>query len=647
MNSLYDLCEYGYKPKDIGKLREYGITVDDFYISKKNSNQYYIKAKKIYEKHKGVFEKNSVYELLEYGISISIVQKLKSKVTIEQIKEYSDEYLKKMYDIKYSTISKIRNCGYFNNYDNAIKIIKKNEKKEEIVRLKEYGVTQTIINKIISNHLEIKDILFWNIDEIMMNLDISKATAYKMQCGLENYKIKNHIKNPLNKELCLFLQEKSKYSYISINDIIEYFKDYSEEEIKLTLESLIEKNIINYRDNSYRYTFLNLKEIISKIGNEKLKDMVVLKLQGKSLQEIANKYGITRERVRQIENKFMLNIIVEEDIFRDIVEEYNFNKNEFMLIFDSNEEIYEYLKCKYEFGEKTIEEFLEERPEFVNEEKNEKLLYMNKEVMYNNSKIKLNYTEIIKEYVKKIKNIKSLKEILEELNSDLESLGLQPIDERYLEARLSKLDNVICETGKRYKYLDYITILEDKKTFLKNMINELPDGYYSTLKVFRENEKFFKSINIENEYEVHNLLRKVFSGEITNVTFAMMPSFFVGDIDIEQFFFEIIKEYEPIQIIEFLNIIEERYGHKKAHVRNILKKYFDRYIILDKINIKMIELNNDKIELIKLKLNKDLYNVESFYNVLKHFFGDNYLEYMNNSNLFKLRLSFYRKLYIK
>ena len=84
--------------------------------------------------------------------------------------------------------------------------------------------------------------------------------------------------------------------------------------------------------------------------------MVVLKLQGKSLQEIANKYGITRERVRQIENKFMLNIIVEEDIFRDIVEEYNFNKNEFMLIFDSNEEIYEYLKCKYEFGEKTIEE---------------------------------------------------------------------------------------------------------------------------------------------------------------------------------------------------------------------------------------------------------------------------------------------------
>ena len=46
-------------------------------------------------------------------------------------------------------------------------------------------------------------------------------------------------------------------------------------------------------------------------------------------------------------------------------------------------------------------------------------------------------------------------------------------------------------------------------------------------------------------------------------------------------------------------------------------------------------------------MKKELYNIESFYNILKLFFKDNYLEYVNNSNLNKLRLSFNRKLYFK
>ena len=651
MNSLYDLCDYGYKIKDILKLKKCGIDVRDICTGKKNNkykcDKLYYNAQRIFRKHNNVFKRDSIYELYEYGISAAIIDSIRLKVTIQDFRNYSDKDLKERYNIKYSTILKIRKCGYFND---ILKYSKNDNEKDEIVKLKDYGVTQASINKILYNDIQLNELLSWNIDVIIKKLNISNPTACKLENALERYRIKNNIRKPLKKALPEYLQSKSKYSYINIEKIYNEFQDYDKKEIEDTLEELVYTGIIKKKDILYRYNFLQLKTIIGLIKEEKLKDMVNLKLQGKNFQEIGDKYRITRERARQIVGKFIFNNIVQEDIYKNIVEEYNFSKNEFLIIFESSGEVYEYLKYKYGkygFGEKTIEEFLENYPEYFNEEKNEKLLAMNKEIIYNNCKIKLNYTEIIKAYVKKIKQQKNLKDILKELNMDFEKLELQPINGRYLEERLAKIDNVICGAGRKYKYFDYINISEEKRVLLQNMLNKLPDGYYSTLKLFKENESFFKSINIADEYEVHNLLRKLYDGKISKVTFSMMPSFLIGDVDVEPFFFELIKQYEPIDMTEFLNIVEKRYGHKKNHVRNILKKYFDNYITLEKINIKTLEFNEKEIILIKQKMKKELYNIESFYNILKQFYKDKYLEYINNTNLNKLRISRCRKLYIR
>lgn len=653
MNSLYDLCDYGYKIKDVLKLKEYGITVRDICSGKKNNkykfNKLCYNAQKIFRKHSNVFNRDSIYELHEYGISTAIIDSIRLKVTIQDLRNYSDKDLKEKYNIKYSTILKIRKCGYFNETLQYPENDNEKDDYNEIVKLKDYGVTKSSINKILYNDIQLDELLSWDIDVIIKNLNISKPTACKLENALERYRIKNGIRKPLKKALPEYLQKKSKYSYVDIEKIYNEFQDYDKKEIKETLEELTSTEIIKNKDTLYRYNFLQLETIIGLIKEEKIKDMIELKLQGKNFQEIGDKYGITRERVRQIVGKFIFNNIVQEDIYRNIIEEYNFSKNEFIIIFESSEEVYEYLKYKYGkygFGEKTIEEFLENHPEYFNEEKNEKLLETNKEIIYNNCKVKLNYTEIIKAYVKKIKQQKNLKEILKELNMDFEKLELQPINERYLEGRLVKIDNVICGSGRKYKYFDYINMSEKKRDLLKKMLNKLPDGYYSTLKLFKENESFFKSINIADEYEAHNLLRKLFDGKISNVTFSVMPSFFIGDIDIEPFFFGLIKQYEPIDVTEFLNIVEKKYGHKKNHVRNILKKYFDNYITLEKINIKTLEFNEKEIILIKQKMKKELYNIESFYNILKQFYKDKYLEYINNTNLNKLRISFGWKLYI-
>lgn len=654
MNSLYDLCEYGYKIKEVLNLKECGITVADICenedIDLYKSNKLYNKAREIYQTHKYVFNNNSIYELYEYGISIAIIDSIKSKVTIQDICNYSDKELKEKYDIKYSTIKKIRTCGYFNDKIEASDDFDSNEKEEycnEINKLKNYGITQNNINKIISKNIQLKDLLNMDIDEIMEKINLSKPTAIKLEKELEEYRIKNNIKKPLEKTLIEYLYENSQYSYIDIVQIYNEFNEYDRDEIKDVLKEFSSRGIVKNNNSSYRYKFLNINETIETIKKERLKSIIELRLQGKNLQEIGNQYGITRERVRQIVSGFFGKNIVEEDIYRNIVEEYNFLKNEFVIIFETSGEVYEYLKCEYEFGEKTLEDFFEDYPEYFDEEKNEKLLSMNKEIIYNGCKIKLNYSEMIKVYVNKLKQQKNLKEILEELNTDFENVGLEPINERYLENRLANLENVICGMGKKYKYFDSNNIDKEKKDCLLMMLNKLPDGYYSTLKLFEENKHFFKSINIDDEYEVHNLLRKMFNGKIPNIIFSAMPSFFVGDIEIEQFIFELIKKYEPIDVAEFLNIVEKEYGHKKNHIRNILQKHFYDYIILEKINIRTMEFDEKEIVLIKSKMEKELYNIESFYNILKQFHEGNYLEYMNNSNLDKLRISFCRKLYIK
>lgn len=506
LNSLYDLCEYGYKIKDVIKLKEYGITIKDICDVTDNNiykyNKIYYNARKIYKNHKDVFNNDSIYELHEYGVSIAIIDSIKSKITIKEIRNYSDKYLKDKYDIKYNTLSKIRNCGYFKDMVNVNEKDNKKEDYDEIIKLRKYGVSQNVINKILSNDIKIKDLLSYDIDEIVKKLDVSKPTACKVEDGLEKYMQKENIRKPLKKVLQLYIQEESKNSYINIEKINNKFQNYDKEEIKVTLEELINTKIIIKKDDLYRYNFLQLDNMISTIKEDKLKDMIKLRLSGRNGQEIADKYGITRERVRQKINKIILNNTVQEDIYKNIVEEYNFTKLEFEIIFEASDEVYEYLKYKYVFGEKTIEQFLEDYPEYLNEEKNEKLLSMNKEVIYNNCRVRLNYTEILKVYMKNIEEQKSIKDILKEINIDFIKLGLQPINERNLEVRLSRIDNVICGIGKKYKFFDYINMPEEKTKFLEQLLNNLSDGYYSTLKIFKENEKFFKSINIEDEYEV-------------------------------------------------------------------------------------------------------------------------------------------------
>lgn len=634
MNSLYNLCEYGYKIQDIEKLKKTGTTIEDICNSKLNNyNRLYQKAQKIYKKNSDVFKHDSIYELYEYGISIRIIDSIKNKVTIEEIRKFPDKYLKEKYDIKYNTLSKIRKCGYFgyeiNEIEDNNKILKKTQ------RLKEYGISQTTINKMIDDNIKMDELLYCNTNEIMKKLGVSKATASKIEMGLKNYKICNQIKEPLDKVLSLYFQEESKYCYIPIEKIQNQFKDYNKEEVETALKKLTDNEIIENKDNSYRYHFLTLEKLMKTIKEEKLKDIIELKLRGINGQEIGDKYGISRERVRQKISKFISNNIVKEDIYRDIVKEYQFSQEEFMIIFEETQKVYEYLnlKYKYQFREKDIKQFIEDYPEYVTEEKNEKLLSLNKEIIYNNNRIKLNYTEIIKEYVKKMETTKNLKEILKELNEDLEKLELQSINERYLEMRLSKIDNVVLKSKKMYKYIDYTSITEEKKLILKNTLEDLPDGYYSTLKLYKQNKEFFEDINIEDEYEAHNLLRKLFNEKIPNVTFYMMPSFLIGEVEIEQFFFNLIKEHEPIKVTDFINLVEEKYGHKKAHIRNIISKYFNHYINLDKINIKTILLEEDKIIELKSKMKKELYNIESFYEILKQLYQDNYLEYINNTNI--------------
>lgn len=642
MNSLYDLCEFGLTINEVVKLKTEGISVLDVCIGndeKYKNNKYYNKARKIYIKNNSVFDIDSVFELHEFGISSAIIDSIKSKVTMQDLKGIANDILYSDYNIKYSTINKIKNCGYFSTNVEDVAYNPLENDYSEIIDLRNYGVSQRIVN-IMLGRMQLKDVLDLDVNEITNKFNISKITAEKVYESFERYKKDKNIKTSLNKLMPQYLQEKTKYKFISFETIINNFQTYEKEEIKDTLDTLICNEIVIEENDLYRYNYVRLEDAINEIRKEKLRNMVELKLQGNTLQEIGNLYGLTRERVRQIVSKFIQANVFYEDIYKDFIERYNFSEKEFIIIFNSTKKTYEYLKYKYETGNEEIEKFLEEHPEFIDEEKTEKLLTLNDEVVYRNCKIKLNYPEMLNIFVESLDKKKDLKEILQEVNDDFYLYGLPPLNERNLEARLGRVDNVICGIGKKYKYYNFSTLSDKDLLNIRNIIEKLPTGYYSTLKIYRENKSFFKNIGIDDEYEVHNLLRKLFNGKIDNFSIIAMPSFFIGDIEIEQFFFDLIKEYEPITLKSFVDIINKKYGHKETQIRNILNKYFNRYIKIDEINIRQRELNDDAIDYIKSNMTKSIYNIDSFYKLLKQIFTDDYLEYVNSDNLNKLRLPF-------
>lgn len=699
MKSIFLLCEYGIPINTIINLDNETISLEDLYNDINCLDKYVgpysdkkLKIKQCLKKINENEKEYSVYELIKYGLSKNIIDKLFSKrIKIEDI----NESIKEDYHIGDSTYTKIttalnafiedkninigltssrllkiiknsfehnaftqaelfnaiENAGYSTkNLGRTLKELSELKKINEdingyvlpysVYELENYGLSRELIDSIlIARKISINE-----IDETMREkYHVTPAKNEKILEAYNKMAFDLNIRRNLNKDIIFsVIKRELKKKNVSKEEVKTFLesKRYNIENFETLFYELLQDNKIVFEDDGYRTVYPKLKEELSKLAkDEKRYDMVIKKLSGYTLEQIGNEYGVTRERVRQIISKEFRKIhYVEEEKYSGYFKNYDFKVDLFCRLFNLEEYVYYYLKEKYKKGELKPSELLDD-----NRLTSEQIEILRKEyniIRYNDENIVADTMPIIIAYLKKEDKrveyedvMNNYNQIINDYNLNLEMLSKN--DLRNIDNRLNRTDFILDTIGKNYRYYNCNDIEEEDIQELKKMF-EIEAGVYSSELFFNNNPLLMKKLDIRDEYELHNLCKKVLGKFDEGINYSRMPDIFINCGNKLEFVDEQIHELAPIKLDDFVSYMYKNYGHKENSFKAYIVSNFSHYINIDTLICSGQEFNEEQFSIMKEQLTEDIYSITTIKRMLTDLFDVNDFKLLNSLNLSKL-----------
>ena len=119
-------------------------------------------------------------------------------------------------------------------------------------------------------------------------------------------------------------------------------------QLKQLLLELENENKIKCKNGIYTVVYPTVLNYIDSLDDERWKEVVMARLQGRTLSDVGDEFNITRERVRQICSKVFSNRLklrFEEDKYRYLFETYCLDCDEFCKITLEPKTTFYYLDC--------------------------------------------------------------------------------------------------------------------------------------------------------------------------------------------------------------------------------------------------------------------------------------------------------------
>lgn len=399
-------------------------------------------------------------------------------------------------------------------------------------------------------------------------------------------------------------------------------------------------------------------EFAANIENERIREVIQGRIEGKTLQEIGDMYGVTRERVRQLMQKGLKKKpYLREDKYVYLYEHYKFSLNDFMLIFDEPQETFHYLDMICSVGQsekKTLDEdFLaDEKIPSQYRENAERVIY-SKYITIDGVLVEMKCRTLVKLYIKNnCKNITKYNDFFEKYHIWLESLGIE--DNKSLQIDSSSYRNYIRDCDfvlwSQWQSFRYYNIPEHdyEELFSTIDLESFENVEISTLKLFRNYPELMQQYDIRDKYELHNLLKKLF-GKNTNskIKFPRMPTIEIGKVDLNEQIFSLFLQYAPIAIDDLAKRYEEEYGVEAATVKGSYLKVLDDYYHKGIYSFDYPSLNSEQLSRLKEILTQDFYTIQEIKRLYKREFGNLDESLINSYNLKTLNFRVYSGYVIK
>ena len=570
----------------------------------------------------------SLHLLYEYGISESIIKTLiENNISIENI------YKNKVDLLQIPGISKTKVL----NINNAVYQIMHLDRDNSVYDLCKYGLSFNLAESLFIHNVDIN-----NLINDINSINLPLGSKNKVLKAYDNFRCSDKLSKEKTLEL---IYNKFKGDSFTIKELKEALKIYDVSKCGEILNSLYFDGLLVFKGHINLPT---LEAKINEIENIKQKEILIAKLNGNTLEAIGNIYFLTRERVRQIVKNLInkLGLVKEELMYKSYFIKYNISSDLFIKLFNSNILVYNFLKEKYELGKTSPSLLLKE--DDITPFIEDTLLKEFNLIKINSNYITNNDLNIIIYILKEANTSLGIEEILDKCNKLKEDLNIPKTDlnERNIMALLERNNKVIHGFGRSYRYFELDKV--NKEELLSILNNAFGD--YSTLYFYEHNSNLMNKYDIRDEYELHNILKRIYDDE--NIVFTRMPDVLIGYNDKFDFIKILILKLAPINVDDFIKHVRLNYGHKENTFSTYLKENFSNYIHDDVLTYEFVDLLKDEdYKILKDNFINDIYSLnevkELFIKSINKFDPTYINNYVLNKIGYKLRSNYIIKNEIK
>lgn len=431
-----------------------------------------------------------------------------------------------------------------------------------------------------------------------------------------------------NKILTCFKEDP--FGFVTEEALFHRFADEEQADILATVGKLIDKNELFTESGGYRRAYPSFYDVMDQLAenaNEsELRKIETIRMrsEGKTLEEIGELQGVTRERVRQTESSILRKIFdahngsFREDSLAFLFENYAVEKELLDALTEHNAQTIYYLEKRYTDGEKSIEEALDDKRLSVSLRRKIEN-WLNRDYFFaDGEKIRRNRAGVedfvVRKYCAEGCSYETFCERYNEFlfttdlpDEAMESLLLFDDQKRTRINRLADSHALLWGQNHHLRYYDVDSM--DPTELLETLdLGRFENVEISTRKFMRDYPDLMERYDIRDEYELHNLLRKLnIEKEYPTLRITKMPTMRFGTMDKEQLVRDILFELAPISTNGLAEVLSEEYGYPietiKANWFSGISEYYHQGIF----SVDYQAMPEDHMSLLKENLTDDFY----------------------------------------
>jgi transcriptional regulator with XRE-family HTH domain len=580
------------------------------------------------------------YILCDYQFTLSNINFLiKSGFIWDDFVDYSDR-VQRLNENRPALVTRIIN---------TLPLIDEQHRNNNLYQLAHAGLSLTNIKMLIELGLEYNKLGVLTLEHLNSLAGGNKKSLYLKVTAA--YEIIENLKGNASLtlvETCMLdlinsLQPREVITFKSLKERVE--RELQDTiEIKL-VENFVEKNIktglLIKQENGFTKKYKRILELLSEEFLNK--DLLLMRMNGMSLQDIANISGVTRQAISFKENRILKRIVDLEEfyLYKDIFERFDWSQQLFCDLFNEPIEVYQLLNLKFRKGnENPLALLNDEENNLSDSQINIILNGCESFIDYKERIMPLSKTTIFDEVIYNYcKDYSEDQKVIKRFNNYLLVNGLDEkykVDSNAVRGMSERCSVIIRTRSNRYRYYDYDVIDETVKRKLEDKL-ELSPGIYNMIKIFSENKDFMREIDIRSEHELHNLYKRMIVKD--GVNYNRMPEFSIGRMNKNEFLIKLFFEQAPINIDEFTLFVEENYGLRFNSLKSHINMYLNEYVHGDIIKVDYHEIDETELNKLKNLLKADIYTVDQLTKIGKNVDNDFHDKFLNNMILSKIGYS--------